>query len=80
MDDPIIVNDNGVKLRPEKMIKDKLYNCIYDDKIFLFYKDLEDILYCYEITEQEIISQIKKDPKNLEDIMIKYINSKSKSI
>jgi len=71
MDDPIIVNDNGVKLKPEKMIKDKLYNCIYDDKIFLFYKDLEDILYCYEITEQEIISQIKKDPKNLEDIMIK---------
>ena len=47
---------------------------------FFYYKDLEDILYCYEITEQEIISQIKKDPKNLEDIMIKYINSKSTSI
>ncbi|MGD1838802.1 MAG: hypothetical protein ACPKPY_12205 [Nitrososphaeraceae archaeon] len=73
-----MINDSGVKLKPEKMIKDKLYNCIYEDKIFLFYKDFEDILYCYEITEQEIISQIKKDPENLENIIINYINSKSK--
>ena len=75
MDKPISINDEGVKLKPEKMIRDKLYNCIYNDKIFLFYKDLEDILHCYEITDEEIISKIKQDPENLEEIVMRFVNA-----
>ncbi len=39
MDYPIVVEPEGVKIRSEKMEVDKLYYCIYHEKILLFYKE-----------------------------------------
>ena len=50
---PISVDVNGVKIKPEQMEKEKLYYCIFKNKILIFYKDDQDILNCYEIEEED---------------------------
>lgn len=56
---PVSTSDDGVKIQPEKMEQEKLYHCVFKDKILLFYKDVQDILNCYEIEEQELVLKIK---------------------
>lgn len=65
----MIINDNGIKLNPEKMLREELYHCIYQNRIFLFYKDNDDILHCYEISDIEIINSIKENPENIHNIL-----------
>lgn len=60
MDNPISVDDNGAKIKPELMENEKLYHCIYKDKVLLFYKDDQDFLNCYEIEEPDLVNQIEK--------------------
>ena len=38
-DYPVVAGQDGIKLKTEKMVADRLYHCIYDGKVFLFYKD-----------------------------------------
>ena len=40
MTEPIIANDEGVNVKPELMEKEKLYHCIYKDKVILVYNCL----------------------------------------
>jgi len=56
---PVSTNDDGVKIQPENMEQEKLYHCVFKDKILLFYKDAQEILNCYEIEEQELVQKIK---------------------
>ena len=65
----MIINDNGIKLNPDKMLREELYHCIYQNRIFLFYKDNDDILHCYEISDIEIINSIKENPENIHNIL-----------
>ena len=51
MDYPIVVESEGVKIKSEKMEVDKLYYCLYQEKILLFYKEQNEMLNCYEIAE-----------------------------
>ena len=55
---PISVDENGIKLKPEIMEKEKLYHCVFNNKVFLVYKDEQEFLNCYEIEEKEIIDKI----------------------
>ncbi|MDQ3872246.1 MAG: hypothetical protein M3258_01365 [Thermoproteota archaeon] len=71
---PIIAEHDGIKLKPEKMIPDKLYYCIHDNKVFLFYKDEEHILHCYEVEHPEAVKEITKNPSELDSILRKYAN------
>jgi len=41
------------------MEQEKLYHCVFKDKILLFYKDVEGVLNCYEIEEHELVQKIK---------------------
>ncbi|MDP6857692.1 MAG: hypothetical protein QF559_02020 [Candidatus Nitrosopelagicus sp.] len=59
MSDAISVNDDGVKLKPEIMEKEKLYHCIFKEKIILAFKDHQDFLNCFEIEDTEIVDRIK---------------------
>jgi len=43
---PVIVEKDGIKIDPEKMIVDKMYYCIYDNKVYIFYKDEESLTHC----------------------------------
>jgi len=65
----VIINDNGIKLNPDKMLREELYHCLYQNRIFLFYKDNDDILHCYEISDIDIINNIKENPENIHNIL-----------
>lgn len=77
MDYPIVVEAEGIKIRSEKMEVDKLYYCIYQEKILLFYKEQNEILNCYEITEKDVIDEIKQSQsEDIEIILQSYIEKK----
>jgi hypothetical protein len=69
LENPVIINDNGIKLNPDKMIREELYHCIYQNRIFLFFKDNDDMLHCYEITDIDTINGIKENPENIHNIL-----------
>jgi len=75
---PITAADDGIKIKPELMEKEKLYHCIFQDKVFLVYKDSQDILNCYEIEEKELVEKVKQNSgnDNLEKIFEEYIERK----
>ena len=67
---PISVDDNGIKLKPEIMEKEKLYHCIFNDKVFLVFKDEQEFLNCYEIEEKEIIDKVMSSQTQDIDIVL----------
>ena len=74
MSDAISVNDDGVKFKPEIMEKEKLYHCIFKEKIILAFKDHQDFLNCFEIEDKEIVNKIKSaDGKDVSLILEEYI-------
>ena len=79
MDYPITAEPEGVKIKPEKMVADKLYYCIYKDKVLLFYKDKEELLNCYEIEEKEVVDSIRQSssPDDIENILQKFIEKEN---
>ncbi len=78
MINPITAGDDGIKIKPELMEKEKLYHCIFQDKVLLVYKDSQDILNCYEIEEKELVEKVKQNSSNdnLEKIFEEYIERK----
>ncbi len=78
MINPITAGDDGIKIKPELMEKEKLYHCIFQDKVLLVYKDSQDILNCYEIEEKELVEKVKQNSSNdnLEKIFDEYIERK----
>jgi len=79
MDYPIVAESEGVKINPEKMEIDKLYHCVFKDKVLLFFKDQNDMLNCYEIDEKELVDSIKQSvsPDEVERILQKFIEKEN---
>ena len=77
-DYPVVVGPDGIKLRTEKMVPDELYHCIYENKVFLFFKDDQGMLNCYEIEDPTVVREIADEPSNLEEILSKYANERAK--
>ncbi len=78
MDYPIVVEPEGVKIRSDKMEVDKLYYCIYQEKILLFYKEQNEMLNCYEIAEKDVLEEVKQSKsEDIEKILQKYIEKKN---
>ena len=79
MDYPVTAEPEGVKIKPEKMVTDKLYYCIYKDKVLLFYKDKEGLLNCYEIEEKKVVDSIRQSssPDDIENILQKFIEKEN---
>ncbi|HZB80456.1 MAG TPA: hypothetical protein VE264_04185 [Nitrososphaera sp.] len=73
-DYPVRAESEGIKIKTEKMVTDKLYHCIYDDKVFLFYKDEESLLHCYEVQNPEAVKEIAQNPSELDRILRKRAN------
>jgi len=74
-DYPVVAGQEGIKLKTEKMVIDQLYHCIYDNKVFLFYKDEEGLLHCYEVENPDAVREIAANPSEIEDILKKYTQS-----
>ncbi len=67
MDYPVSAGDDGINIKPEKMQKEKLYHCIFKDKILLVFKDSQDVLNCYEIEEESLVNKVR-DSKNDDEV------------
>ena len=68
----IVVEGEGIKLKTDKMVTDQLYHCIHEGKVFMFYKDEEGLLYCYEVQNPIATKEIIRNPSQIEDILKKY--------
>ncbi len=79
MDYPVSADENGLKLKPEKMEKEKLYHCIFKNKAFLIFKDSQDVLNCYEIEQENLVEQIRKcsNDDELEKLFQDYITGQN---
>ena len=79
MEYPVTAEPDGVKIKPEKMVTDKIYYCIYKDKVLLFYKDDQDLLNCYEIEEKELVDSIKQSSSldAIENILQQFIEKEN---
>ena len=74
-DYPVVASQDGIKLKTEKMVADKMYHCIYDGKVFLFYKDEEGLLHCYEVEDPDAVREITANPSEIENVLKKYAKS-----
>ena len=79
MEYPVSVDENGIKFKPEKMEKEKLYHCIYKDKVMLVFKDSQDVMNCYEIEEADLVEQIKQidNDDDLEKLFEDYLKGQT---
>ena len=79
MDYPVIAEQEGVKIKPELMEIEKLYYCIFQDKVLLFFKDQGEMLNCYEIEEKEIVDAVKNtsSAEDVENILQKFIDKEN---
>ena len=53
-----IDNENKIKLKPELMVEEKLYPLIHENSVFLFFKDENKLIHCYEISDKETKEKI----------------------
>ena len=72
VENPVIVEKDGIKIKPENMLVDKMYYCIYDNKVYIFYKDEENLTHCYEVDDPVVVQEIIDNPDKLEDILLKH--------
>ena len=76
---PVSIDDNGVNLKPEKMEKEKLYHCIFKNKVILIFKDSQDVLNCYEVEQEDLVEQIRKcnNDDDLEKLFEDYVKGQN---
>ena len=78
---PISADENGIKLKQEIMEKEKLYHCIFNDKVFLVFKDEQEFLNCYEIEEKEIVDKvISSEIQDIDNILNEFIKNQKLKI
>ena len=77
---PLSSEKDGIKIRPDKMQPETLYHCIFQNKVMLVYKDQNEILNCYEIDDNEIVSKVKEaSDVGIEKILEEYIEKENLS-
>ena len=75
---PLLSEKDGIKIQPDKMQPETLYHCVYQNKIMLVYKDQNEILNCYEIDDNEIVSKVREsDGSSIEKILEEYIEKEN---
>lgn len=76
---PLTSEKDGIKMKPELMEIDKLYHCIFQDKVMLVFKDNMEMLHCYEIEEKELVDKVKtcSNPDDVEKIFEDYIKKEN---
>ena len=78
---PISAEKDGVKIKPELMEKEKMYHCIFNDKVVLIFNDQNEILNCYEIEDEQIVSKVKSSKEeDIEEILEEYISKENLKI
>ena len=67
---PVVTdNENKIKIKPELMIQEKLYPFIHEKSVFLFFKDENELIHCYEILDKDVKEKMLNNPDNIIDIL-----------
>ena len=75
---PLVAEKDGIKIKPEFMEDEKLYHCIFQNKVMLVFKDHNEILNCYEIEDGEIVSKVKTSKnEDIERILEDYLHQEN---
>jgi len=78
---PLTSEKDGIKMKPEMMKSETLYHCLFQNKVMLVYKDHNEILNCYEIEDEEIVSRVKSSKNHdIGKILEGYIQEKNLKI
>lgn len=78
VDYPVTIEQGEIKIKAETMEVDKLYYCLYKEKVMLFFKDKNDLLNCYEIEEKEIVEEVRQSGQaDIEKILEKFIEKRN---
>jgi hypothetical protein len=68
--------ENKIKIKPDLMIKEKLYPFIHENSIYLFFKDENEIINCYEMLDKEVKDNMLKNPDRIIEILEEIHNPK----
>jgi hypothetical protein len=68
--------ENKIKIKPDLMIKEKLYPFIFENSIYLFFKDENEIINCYEMLDKEVKDNMIKNPYKIIEILEEINNLK----
>ena len=75
---PLTAEKDGIKMKPEIMKSETLYHCLFQNKVMLVYKDHNEILNCYEIEDEEIVTRVRESKNyEIEKILEEYIQEKN---
>jgi len=76
---PLIPDEKGIKIIPERMEKEKMYYCLQNEKLMLVYKDEQEFLNCYEIEEKDLVESVKKchTPDEIERTIQDYLDKQN---
>ena len=75
---PLSSEKDGIKIQPDKMQPETLYHCVFQNKVMLVYKDQNEILNCYEIDDNEIVSKVKETNSiDIEKTLEEYIEKEN---
>jgi hypothetical protein len=78
MSNPLTSEKDGIKIKPEIMKSETLYHCIFQNKVMLVYKDHNEVLSCYEIEDEEIVSKVRESQSyDIDKILEEYIQEKN---
>lgn len=67
---PVLIDeDNKIKIKPELMITENLYPIIFENSLFLFFKDENELINCYEVTEKELVEKAQKNPERILEML-----------
>jgi len=81
-DDPIVAKEDGIVIKTEKMEVDKIYPCIYQNRVYLFFKDEHELLNCYEVEDKEAAEAIKanQDSDSIKTILEKVARKQQQKL
>ncbi len=68
-------NENKIKIKSELMIKEKLYPFIHEKSVFLFFKDENELIHCYEISDKAVKDKMLNNPDRIIEILEEINNN-----
>lgn len=69
-DSPVHIDeDNKIKIKPELMIIENLYPLIFENSLYLFFKDENELLNCYEVTDKELVEKAQENPEKILELL-----------
>ncbi len=68
-------NENKIKIKSNLMINEKLYPFIHEKSVFLFFKDENELIHCYEISDKEVKDKMLNNPDRIIEILEEINNN-----